>query len=401
MATSPKKRTIKWIWLLLVPLLGGAAVFTLKAIGRSAPKIDPEKLVKAERIDLARSVVATGEIEPVTKVEIKSKASGIIQNLPVNVGDTVHKGEVICKLDENNVLPQVRQFQAALSLAEANLKSAQADYQRYKVDAQGPDVPFLKREMDRSRSLYQEQLLARNVVDDAEKNYEMAVNRQQSAVVNLGVAQAAIAKAQASIEQAKAALAQSEDDLQNTTILSPIDGVVLSRDRELGDAVSSILTMGSGATLIMTLGDLSEVYVKGKVDESDVGKIYVGQPARITVESFKDEKFQGKVTKISPMGVEKDNVTTFEVRVSISNESRKLRAQMTANAEIILEERKGVITVPEGAILYNKDKSTSVEIPDPTSETGKRKIAVVTGISNGSKTQIAKGINVGQPVILQ
>ena len=115
MATSRKKRSLKWILLLLVPLLGGAAVFTLKAIGRSSPKIDPEKLVKAERIDLARSVVATGKIEAVTKVEIKSKASGIIQNLGVNVGDVVHKGQVICKLDENNVLPQVRQFQAALA----------------------------------------------------------------------------------------------------------------------------------------------------------------------------------------------------------------------------------------------------------------------------------------------
>ena len=181
MASSRKKRSLKWIFFLLVPLLGGAAFFSLKAIGRSAPRIEPEKLVKAERIDLARSVVATGKIEPVTKVEIKSKASGIIQNLPVNVGDVVHKDHVICKLDENNVLPQVRQFQAALCLAEANLKSTQADYERYKVDAAGPDVPFLKRDMDRARGLYHEQLTARNLVEDAEKNYEMAVNRQKSA----------------------------------------------------------------------------------------------------------------------------------------------------------------------------------------------------------------------------
>jgi HlyD family secretion protein len=401
MASSRKKRSLKWILFLLVPLLGGAAFFSLKAIGRSSPKIEPEKLVKAERIDLARSVVATGKIEPVTKVEVKSKASGIIQNLPVNVGDVVHNGQVICKLDENNVLPQVRQFQAALSLAEANLKSALADNERYKVDAAGPDVPFLKRDMARAREMYLEKIGARSVVDEAEKNYEMGMNRQKSAVVNLGVAEAAIAKARAAIEQARAALSQSEEDLRNTTIDSPIEGVVLSRDREVGDAVSSILTMGSGATLIMTLGDLSEVYVKGRVDESDVGKIYLGQPARITVESFKDEKFSGKVTKISPMGVEKDNVTTFEVRVSISNESRKLRAEMTANAEIILEERKGVIAVPEGAILYNKDKSTSVEIPDPASESGKHKVAVATGISNGSKTQIVQGLTVGQQVILQ
>ena len=95
------------------------------------------------------------------------------------------------------------------------------------------------------------------------------------------------------------------------------------------------------------------------------------------------------------------NVTTFEVRVSISNESRKLKALMTANAEIILEERKGVITVPEGAIVYNKDRSTAVEIPDPTNEKGKRRLAVATGISNGSRTQVLKGVAEGQQVILQ
>src|SRR5204862_1182790 len=224
---------------------------------------------------------------------------------------------------------------------------------------------------------------------------------QQSAIANLTVAKAAIAKAEASEQQAQAVVAQSEEDLRNASIVSPIDGVVLSRDREIGDAVSSILTMGSGATLIMTIGNLSEVYVKGKADESDLGKIYIGQPARISVESFKSEKFAGKVTMISPMGVEKDNVTTFEVRVSISNQSGKLRAQMTANAEVLLEEKKGVLAIPEGAVIYRKDKSTEVEIPDPTSEKGRKRIAVATGISNGSKTEVLRGLNEGQQVILQ
>ena len=99
--------------------------------------------------------------------------------------------------------------------------------------------------------------------------------------------------------------------------------------------------------------------------------------------------------------MEKDNVTTFEVRVSISNESGKLRAEMTANAEIILEDKKNVIAIPEGAILYKKDKSTEVEIPDPASEKGIQRIAVVTGISNGSKTEILRGLQEGQQVILQ
>ena len=400
MATR-KKRSFYWIFLALVPVIGGVGFFSFRALSRTPSKIDPEKLVRVEKIDLARSVVATGKIEPTTKVEIKSKASGIVLKLPVNVGDVVHQGQVICELDQNDLLPRLRQAKAALNVAEAQLKSAQADLERNKVEAAGPDVPFLKKDMDRARMMFQEMLVPQTARDDAEKNYQMGLNRQQQAIVNLGVSQAAISKAEAQVEQVRAQLSQSEEDLRNATIVSPIDGVVLSRDREVGDAVSSILTMGSGATLIMTLGDLREVYVKGKVDESDIGKVYLGQPARITVESYKDRNFAGKVTKISPMGVEKDNVTTFEVRVSISNESRKLMATMTANAEIMLEERKGVLAVPEGAIIYKKDRSTEVEILDAASETGKRRVPVTTGISNGSKTQIAQGLSEGQQVVLQ
>lgn len=396
-----KRGPFRWILLGLTLILGGVAFFSLRGIGRTPAKIDPEKLAAVERIDLVRSVVATGKIQPVTQVEIKSKASGIILKLPVNVGDTVKAGQVICELDQNDLQPKLRQAQAALSMAQAALKSAQADYARNKVEAAGPDLPFLKHDVERADEMFKANLIAQNAREDAEKNYQMGVNKQQQAEVNLGVTNAAIARAEAQVEQSRASLSQSEEDLRNATIVSPIDGVVLSRDREVGDAVSSILVMGSGATLVMTVGDLREVYVKGKADESDIGKVYLGQSARITVEAFKDLKFTGKVTKISPMGVEKDNVTTFEVRVSISNESRKLLATMTANAEIVLEERKGVLAIPEGAIIYKKDRSTEVEIPDATAQTGKRRVPVTTGISNGSKTEVAKGLSQGQQVILQ
>lgn len=373
----------------------------MKAFGRKPTKIDPDKLAKVERTNLARSVVATGKIEPVRQVEIKSKASGIIQNLPVNFGDTVQKGQIICELDKNDLLPKLNEEKAALAVDKAQIESAQADFAKFKIDASGPDVPFLLRDRDRARRLFSDKLIASDQRDVAEKNYNMALTKQRSALVGLASAQAAIAKAQAQYDQQNAAVAEAEEQLRDATITSPINGVVLSRDSEVGGAVSSILTMGSGATLIMTLGDLREVYVKGKVDESDIGKVYLGQPARITVESFPNEKFLGRVTKISPMGTEKDNVTTFEVRVSISNESHKLRALMTANAEIILEERKGVLTIPEGAVLYAKDRSTAVEIPDPNAETGKRRIPVKIGISNGARTQVVSGLADGQQVILQ
>jgi HlyD family secretion protein len=396
------KKRRSWIWILIVVLacIAAGVFFATKSLNTPA-EIDPERLARVERTDLMRSVVATGKIEPTTKVEIKSKASGIIQKLPVNVGDIVHQGQSICELDQNDLLPKVRQARAALSMAQAALKGAQADYERNKVEAAGPDIPFLKQDAERALRMLHDGIVAQNTKDDAEKNYELAINRQQQSIVNLGSAKASIAKAEAQIEQSQAALAQTEEDLRNATIFSPIDGVVLSRDREVGDAVSSILVMGSGATLVMTVGDLREVYVKGKVDESDIGKVYLGQPARIKVESFKDQNFPGKVTKISPLGVEKDNVTTFEVRVSISNESRILLADMTPNAEIMLEERKGVLAVPEGAIIYKKDKSTEVEIPDAFGKDGKRRVPVATGISNGSKMQIIKGLSEGQQVLLQ
>jgi HlyD family secretion protein len=151
----------------------------------------------------------------------------------------------------------------------------------------------------------------------------------------------------------------------------------------------------------MTLGDTHEVYVKGKVDESDISKVYLGQPARIKVESYKDRIFNGKVTKISPMGVEKDNVTTFEVRVSIDNAKGELKSMMTANAEILLEEHKNVLMVPEGALIYDKDRNASLEVPDSTAREGKKKIAVTVGISNGSKTELLSGLKEGSQVVLQ
>jgi multidrug efflux pump subunit AcrA (membrane-fusion protein) len=168
------------------------------------------------------------------------------------------------------------------------------------------------------------------------------------------------------VAQAQAALERAEEDLRNSTIVSSMDGLVLSRDVEVGDAVSSILVLGSQATLVMTLGDVSEVYVLGEVDEADIGKVFLDQHARITVESFPDKKFEGKVTKISPMGVEEDNVTTFEVRVSIENPTGELKANMSANAEIILEEKQAVLLIPESAVIYDKERNATVEVKSPT-----------------------------------
>jgi HlyD family secretion protein len=398
---SKKKRRKLIIWGSV-----GLAIVLLIAIGvfaatRGGTKIDPSKLAKVEKGDLAKSVVATGKVTPIIKVEVKSKASGIVKNLLVDYGDRVKKGQLLVQLDKVEIEAQVAQSKAALEAAEANLTSSQADYERAKVDAEGPDVPPLKRAYDRAIGMAKDGVVSASALDDAEKNYTMAVNKQNVAKAQVTVLKAKIAQAQAQVAQDQANLKQLDEQLSYTDIVSPIDGIVLSRDVQMGDAVSSILVLGSTATLVMTLGDTSEVYVKGKVDESDIGKVYLGQRARIKVESFKDKTFDGKVTKISPMGVEKDNVTTFEVRVSIQNPGGELKAEMTANAEIILEEHKNVLQIPEGAIIYDKDKKASVEIPDPKGKDGKDKVAVNIGISNGAKTEVLSGLKEGDQVVLQ
>ncbi|HEY6769909.1 MAG TPA: efflux RND transporter periplasmic adaptor subunit [Candidatus Sulfotelmatobacter sp.] len=384
----------------------GIAIVLLIAVGvfaatRGGTKIDPSKLAKVEKGDLAKSVVATGKVTPITKVEVKSKASGIVKKLLVDYGDRVKKGQLLAQLDKIEIEAQVASSQAALEAAQANLKSSQADLERAKVDAEGPDVPLLKRAYDRATGMAKDGVVSASALDDAQKNYEMSLNKQNVSKAQVTVLKAKIAQAQAQVAQDQANLTQLHEQLSYTDIISPIDGIVLSRDVEMGDAVSSILVLGSSATLVMTLGDTSEVYVKGKVDESDIGKVYLGQPARIKVESFKDKTFNGKVTKISPMGVEKDNVTTFEVRVSIQNPGGELKAEMTANAEVILEEHKNVLQIPEGAILYDKDKKASVEIPNPKGKDGKDKIAVNIGISNGAKTEVLSGLKEGDQVVLQ
>jgi len=398
---NKKKRRRLIIWgsvVAVIVLLIAGGVF---AATRGGTKIDPTKLAKVEKGDLAKSVVATGKVTPITKVEVKSKASGIVKKLLVDYGDHVKKGQLLAQLDKLEIEAQVAQSQAALEAAQANLKSSQADFERAKVDAEGPDVPVFKRAYDRATGMAKDGVVSASALDDAEKNYEMALNKQNVSKAQMTVLKAKIAQSRAQVAQDQANLKQLEEQLSYTDIVSPIDGIVLSRDVEMGDAVSSILVLGSSATLVMTLGDTSEVYVKGKVDESDIGKVYLGQPARIKVESFKDKTFTGKVTKISPMGVEKDNVTTFEVRVSIQNPGGELKAEMTANAEIILEEHKNVLQIPEGAILYDKDKQASVEIPDPKGKEGKDKIAVTIGISNGAKTEVLSGLKESDQVVLQ
>jgi len=400
MAASKKSKKF-WIW------LGSAAVLVVLVMGIMAARlvkgtqIDPNRLAKVQRGDVARSVVATGKIQPITKVEVKSKASGIVEKLYVDINNRVHKGQQLAQLDQQEIVAQVEAQRAQLAAAEANVGTFQANIEQDKVNAAAPDLPMYKTTLDRNLEMQKEGVVSRQALDDANRDYLAALNKRDSAKAQIGVDTARLKQARAQVMQSQASLKQLEEQLGYTTIVAPMDGVILSRDVEIGDAVSSILVLGSTATLVMTEGDINQVYVQGKVDEADIAHVYMDQPARIKVESFRDRVFNGKVTKIAPLGVEKDNVTTFEVRVSIDNPGGELKANMTANAEILLDEHKAVLTVPENAVSYDNQKNAFVNVPDKAQKDGTRKVSVKVGLSNGSVTEIASGLKEGDQVVLQ
>jgi len=399
MARKKSRKLILLVAALIIASGLGAYGFTV--MSRPKLEIDPSRLATVERGDLARSVVATGRIEPISKVEIKSKANGIIKELKAQVGDMVSPGQVLAELDKENLAARLREARAGLMSAQSNLKAAQAQLEKNKVEAEGPDVPFARRNMERAERLLKEGVLPQQTYDDTRSNLEQAENRRNVARSQLSVSQARISQAEAEVAQAQAAVERAEEELNNATIRSPIRGMVLSRDVEIGSPVSSILNMGAAATLVMVLGDISQVYVRGKVDEADIGVVRLGQPARIKVETFKDRQFDGTVTQISPLGVDKDNVVTFEVRVSIKNSGGELRANMTANAEIVLEQHQGTLIVPESAVIYDAQRHASIEVYTPGAPKAREKRPIKVGVSNGTRTQVLEGLAEGQKVILQ
>ncbi len=397
-ARKSRKRLYIGGALALTAVLGGAAgLATLKG---ASPDVDPSRLATVERGTMVKSVVATGKVEPITKIEIKSKANGIIKVLSADVDRAVKAGDILVELDREQLAAALRGAEANLLAARASLEAAEAQLKKNVVEAEGPDEQFARRAYERAQTLFAQSLIAQSALDDAHSLVDVAENRKRAAQSQLAIARAKVTEARAQVAQAKAAADRAAEDVANATLRAPIRGTVLSRDVEIGSPVSSILNLGANATLVMTLGDIEQVFVRGKVDEADIGHVRLGQAARIRVETFKDKIFNGKVTQISPMGVEKDNVTNFEVRVSIDNPGQELKANMTANAEIVLEEHPDALIIPEAAVSYDAQKNAFVEVVAAGAKNGRRKVAVKLGVGNGTKIQVVDGLNQGDKVIL-
>ncbi len=409
----------KWILLCLLGvaiLVGGMQFFK-----PAESKQDAFETIPVAQGALVKSVAATGRVVPHFEVEIKGKASGKIMQLPYDVSDYVEEGALLVQLDPIDESRQVSQAAASLSGVRSrmdqtrlNLQVARqnlsTDIARAKADLQAAEIRLKEAQAKRQRL---ETLVAKRYISQEE--YEAGITAAVLAESELANAQVrlqeletqelalkaqskdlSIAAAEAKAQQV--ALATSQQRLDETRIYAPISGVVTSRDGQIGQIVSSGISNVSGGTTIMTLADLSHIFVLASVDESDIGQVRKGQRVHITADAFPGEEFQGEVVQISPKGLEESNVVTFEVKIEVLGDNKDLlKPEMTANVEIILEQKENVVQVPTEAITYDQGKAT-VHVLEANEKPVPR--LVQTGVNNGSMVEILQGLKPGELVVL-
>ena len=239
--TSGTKKSRKWVYVALAAacvVLAGA--YGLTTLNGASADVDPSRVATVERGTMVRSVVATGKVEPITKVEIKSKANGIIKVLHVDVDSVVDAGDVLVELDKDQLMAAMRGAEANLEAARAALEAADAQLKKSVVEAEGPDLEFARRAYERAKTLFAQSLIAQSALDDAHGLVEVADNRKRAGQSQLVVSEARMAEARAQVAQAKAAADRAAEDVANATIRAPIRGTVLSRDVEIGSPVLPI-----------------------------------------------------------------------------------------------------------------------------------------------------------------
>ncbi len=340
---------------------------------------------QVERGNIARTVVATGKIEPLYKAEIKSKIGGLVKRFFVEEGDRVKVGQKLVEVIPGTTPMEMVQARSEVKIAAYEKEVAEKRYMREK-------------------ELLQRKLISPDDFDKTTVNYFSSKARfyaamAQMRVLEQGMNVSALADdLELTKEDQQEIEKETQEALASMTIIAPIEGIILSRDTDKGSAVIP-MSSAFGGTVIMTLADVSEKYFRGDVDEADIGKVSLGLPTRIFVEAFTNQPFTAELTLISPMGREQEDIVNFEIRAIIHDPDGKLNVGMSADAEIILQERKDVLTVPEGAIHYEND-STFVHLQDASLEEGFRKVKIEKGISDGIKTEVLTGLKEEDIVVL-
>lgn len=363
----------------VVIVIGIAAFLGLRNKG-NAPQFRTEK---ATRGDITSTVTATGTVNAVTTVLVGTQVSGTIKQIFVDFNSKVAKGQLIAQIDPALFEAQVDQAKANVVTAKANLAKADVSV----VDSQ--------RTLERNRQLFSKNLIARSDLDTAETNYDSA-----RAQVNAN---------KAMVEQAAAALRTAETNLRYTRILSPVDGIVVSRNVDVGQTVAASFQT---PTLFNIAQDLTKMQIDSSIAEADIGKIKVGQPVEFTVDAYADSPFKGSVSEIRNAPINVQNVVTYDVVIHVANPELKLKPGMTANVTVVIDSKKDVVRIPNAALRFRltEKRGKSEQKKEKVSGSGvwviekdkPKRIGVTTGISDGSYSElVSDSIKEGQELIVE
>ena len=337
-----------------------ALLLTLQAVGCGGGAQEIGATAKVEKGRLERIVVATGTIEPIREVEVRPRIAGIIEKIHVDAGDAVEPGQPLVEIERELLVSQVREAEAALREARVELR-------------------FAKIDVDRSDELERSGATSAQKHDTAQARYE---------------------RAQALTARATAALETLSIQLGYATVRSPLAGRVLDVNVEEGSAVSPVTSV-TGGTLLLSLAATETLRLRGLVDENEVARVALGQPARIRTEAFPNRSFQGVVSEIAPLGQRIQNVTYFELEIDVTDpDAQKLRPRMSGDADVVVEIAENALFVPETALRYRGEQ---IYVEKVTRESAARSepTDVAIGIVQDERVQVLSGLAEGDEVRLK
>lgn len=325
------------------------------------------KLVEVTRGDITEKAIAIGQIEPRLKFHIKSKISGIVKRCPAEVGDSIKAGDPILEISPDPTPDELLE-------AEHMVKTAQLSFDRAKVD------------LEHSEELAQEGIESINSRDEQKEAFDRAL-------IDLS-------RAKDRLQLIQEGRISGRGKNMETIIRAPAAGILLQRLVNPGDPVVPLTSYQAGTDLA-TLADMKDLIFKGTVDEIDVGKLTVGMPVRLKIGALPDQAVTGKLSRIAPQAIEKDNAKLFEVEIIMDSfKDVMLRAGYSANADIVIREKKNILLVPERLVIFEDNGSkTFVEIPGETPDAEPKKVAVNVGLSDGLNIEITSGVKEGEQLV--
>ena len=328
---------------------------------RSRPKETRYEELSPAVEDIVKSTVVTGKIQPRDEVNVKPQISGIIAELYKEAGQSVKEGEIIAKLKVIPDMSSLSSAQSRVRLAEVNLKQAQTNY-------------------DREKALFDQQLVSAEEYDQVSQSLRQAKEE--------------LSAAKESLEIIRDGFSSSNKSGSSTLIRSSVSGLILDIPVKVGNTVINSNSFNDGTT-IATVADMDDLIFDGNIDETEVGSLSTGMPVKITIGALQDLSFEARLEYISPKAIENNGVNQFEIKASVKiPDGITIRSGYSANAEIVLQEVRQVLSVPESAIQFEGDDTYVFLVTDG----GYERRDVVTGLSDGVNIEIKEGLSAGEKV---